>query len=244
MNMETYEIREKYNYKVKNNFESNYEFHRWFKTNIKKCGYKTTKDAILRQVSGLKFDSYFELGPGAGTWTRLFIEKNPKAKFELLDISSEMLSIARKSLPKNIDIEYIEDDFLKFEPKNEYDLFVSVRAVEYFPKKSDVIKKVFSLVKKGGTGIIVTKTPKYLRARLLNRKIDAMHKGMISPRELIKLLIDFGFSDIKVYPSTMSFPFLNSCGLNFFLYKVFKFFRLNFISGFFSESYIVSFKKI
>ena len=196
-----------------------------------------------RCVNRTSFYDYLELGSGAGTWTKLFLEKCPDAKFDLVDISGEMLDQAKENLGSYQNIRYFEADFLDFKPDKQYDLFFSSRALEYVPDKKRAVLKIAGLLRSGGRGFIITKTPKYLRARVFGRKIPRLHQGQIAPRKLKQLLSEAGFKNIAIYPATMSFPLFKSPKLNRLLFKVFYKHGLNFLSEFFSESYCVKFEK-
>ncbi len=242
--IDTDHVKDLYNKKVPGQFQSEYEHHRWFSNYIKKAGYTMTKTMIERHALTIPYQSYLELGPGAGTWTKLFVTKNTQASYHLLDISEEMLKLAKQATQKAKNITYTETDFLKFEPKNQYDLFFSSRAIEYLPDREKMIKTITNSLKSGGQGFLITKTPKYLRAKLLRKKISKFHSAQIPHTQLKKLLKKYGCTDIKIYPVTFSMPFLKSPKANLLLFKLLSPLPFNPISHFFSESYCVKFRKI
>lgn len=291
--MKSESVREIYNQQAQTKFGGDYEYRRWFSDELKKAGYQMTRESICYHfLGGNLFYDCLELGPGAGTWTKLFLEKYPEAEFDLVDISSEMLKLAKENLdkfinslchsegdsPKNLagkdsnellmgsfataqddgekkaqddkrsvkfgNVRYFEADFLDFKPDKQYDLFFSSRAIEYITDKKAAVSKAAGLLKSGGKGFIITKTPKYFRAKLLGREIPKLHQGQIAPRKLEQLLSEAGFKNIEIYPATMSFPLFKSPKLNRMLFKLFYKFRLNFLSQFFSESYCAKFEKL
>jgi len=238
--MKTEQVKEYYNKKLKN--LDSYEQKRWFANDIQKAGHEMTLASIEKHALNDKFTSCLELGPGHGTWTEELLRVNPDANYILLDISSEMLDSVKKRFENKNNIKYVEGDFLKFETENRYEYFFSSRAIEYIPETKKVIEKIVNSLKDEGSGFIITKTPKYLRARLLGRKVAEFHSGQIDPNKLAK---EFKRQNCKaeLFPVTMSFPVLKSPKLNLFLYKIFSNFKLNFVSQFFSESYCIKFKK-
>jgi ubiquinone/menaquinone biosynthesis C-methylase UbiE len=250
--METQDVKALYNGTVQDKFSNNYEYERWFSTPIKVAGYDMTWRTILQRIIPLAdFKTYLELGPGPGTWTKLFIEHEPQATFDLVDISEKMLGYARQALadsagkadsPKS-SVTFIESDFLDFAPAHEYDFFFSSRVLEYFPDKKSVIAKIYQSLKPTGRGAIITKTPKYLLSRLRGRPMGKMHQQQIAPAALKRLLEEHGFDHVKLYPVTMTFPGLNSAWLNRAVYSVLGALPLNPISVFFSESYCITFSK-
>lgn len=244
--METSEIKDIYNKIIKEKYKGDYEYNRWFKTSFLKAGYDMARRSIefhLFENDRLKFKNYLELGPGAGTWTKLFLERYNQVSFDLVDISQEMLEIAKRSLSQYKNIRFFETDFLKFSPEKKYDFFFSSRAIEYFSDKRKTIKYIASLLQKGGQGFIITKTPQYLRNKILGRKISEIHKGQISPEALKEMLEKNDFGDIEIYPVAMIFPILKSVFLNKLFHRIFYKHQLNFVSEFFSESYCVKFTK-
>lgn len=245
--METDEIKTVYNKIVKDKHQGEYEYNRWFKTPILKAGYDMTRRSIeyhLLSDSGASFHNYLELGSGAGTWTKLFAEKYNNACFDLVDISSEMLGIAKNALVKYRNVNFFESDFLEFNPEKNYDFFFSSRAIEYFPDKNLLAEKIVNLLKDGGRGFIITKTPKYLRRKILGKKTSAFHENQIDPRKLGRVLKEKGCGEIEIFPVTVSFPLFGSVCVNMFLYKIFCKYHLNFVSRFFSESYCIKFKRL
>ena len=239
-------VKEIYNKKVKEKYSGDYESKRWFGSSLARAGYEMTLESIKYHLpeNAFSIKNYLESGPGAGTWTKLFIEQNPQANFDLVDISSEMLKLTKKNLSGHkANINYFEKDFLEFEPKKKYDFFFSCRTFEYLPDKELAVKKVADLLMSGGWGFVITKTPKYLRSKILGRKIAELHRGQISPRKLKKLLKKAGFKNLEFYPVTMSFPLLRSAKTNKLLHKILFKNKLIFLSKFFSESYCVKFVK-
>ena len=244
--METREIKDKYNTLIKDKLKGDYEYDRWFKNELAKAGYEMTKKSIERQLLNrqeLKYGSYFELGPGPGTWTRLFLEKNSSAAYTLVDISREMLKLAQEKLVNYVNVKYFEADFYDFKEEKKYDFFFSSRALEYLPDKEKAVKKIYALLNEDGRGAIITKNPRYYLYKLLNRKVPAMHKGQISPRKLEKIFKRTGLKEIKIYPVIMTVPLLKSEFLNRLAYKVLGNVKFNIISRLLAESYMVKFKK-
>ncbi|MDD5589707.1 MAG: glycosyltransferase [Candidatus Portnoybacteria bacterium] len=226
---------------------SAYESKRWFSNSISQAGFKMTKDFILRFIKkhGSDFKNYLELGPGSGVWTELFIQKNPGASFDLVDISEKMLDAAQEKLGQwdSLRIKYVKGDFADFVADKKYDLFFSSRAFEYLPEKKAAIQKISEILNTGGRGLIITKNPRYIFYAIKRRKVPAIHRGQISPARLCGFLAENGFSEIKIYPVSVTFPIFRSAGLNMFFYKILSRWPLNFLSRMFCEAYGAEFVK-
>jgi len=222
-----------------------YEKQRWFCDELSKLAYQMTREFIEKQfiVKLNNFTDFLEVGCGPGTWTKLFLAENPEAEFDLVDISSAMLTQARNNLSAGNKIDFFEADFFDFETEKKYDVFFSGRALEYFSNKKKFTEKIFYLLKKGGRGCLITKAPKYWREMIRGRKLGRLHRGQISPGQLACFLAEAGFSEIEFFPVTFYFPIFGSAALNRLAWRLMGDRRLNFINLFFCESYGVSFIK-
>lgn len=241
--MDNKEVKNIYDKIVKDKSGGNYERWRWFRNEIQKAGYEMTLASIKKHISSINFSHCLELGPGQGTWTKELIELRPEAVFDLVDISKEMLNLVQSRFADKKNIRYFERDFLDFGPDEKYDFFFSVRTIEYISNKDLMSRKILDFLQPGGSGFIITKTPKYLRNKILGRKIPKLHRGQIQPKNLTRLLKKYGADNIEIYPVTMSFPFFRFPRINKLLHGIFYKHKLNFISKFFSESYCLKFFK-
>ena len=241
--MDNKEVKNIYNKTVKGRALGDYEYWRWFRNKIQKAGYEMTLASIRKHIGAINFSHCLELGQGQGTWTNELIKFCPKANFDLVDISKEMLKLAQHRFADKNNIRYFEEDFLEFRSDKKYDFFFSSRVIEYISDKELMVKKILDLLNYRAGGFIITKTPKYLRNKLLGRVIPRLHQGQIQPKGLVQLLKKYGADNIEIYPVTMSFPILRFSYLNKLLHRIFYKHKLNFISKFFAESYCIKFLK-
>lgn len=229
---------------IQQKFGDDYESGRWFRSPVKRSHFKMATEAIGEVVSGIQFKSCFEFGPGAGTWTRLLRTVAPGAQYTLLDISDTMLSIAKKNLATESEtIEFVTSDFLTYETTKTYDFFFSSRAIEYIVDKQTAVTKIYTLLKDGGDGVVITKNPRYWGDRLLGRKIPDLHKNQIAPREFVALLKDAGFTVTLIRPATITVPFFKCAWLNDIAFRFLHHVWFPILNSIFMESYIVHFKK-
>lgn len=244
--MEHTAVKDFYNEKMPAKFGDDYEHKRWFSNPIQKAGYDLTKLAITRHVMSdetLHPKRVLELGPGAGTWTKLLIARFPHAHIDLVDISKEMLERARKAVGENANVRTIESDILEWTPEGEYQYFFSSRVLEYIHDKNAFCQKIFSALSPNASGFLITKMPHYERERFLGRKSSDLHQGQIAPTALRDALRTAGFIDVDCYPVTMSIPLLHSPRLNLLMGKFFGKYTIDVFSMFFAESYCVVFRK-
>lgn len=245
--MENTDVKSFYNNTMPGKFGDDYEYNRWFKDAIQQVGYEQTKAAITRHVlaaTTLAPSAILELGPGAGTWTKLLCARFPDAQIDALDISKEMLARAKAALADDGErVEFIESDILDWNTAEHYDLFFSSRVLEYIDNKTKFATHVFRFLAAGARGVLITKMPHYTRDRLLGRKTSALHQGQISPRDLTRELVLAGFVDVRCYPVTISLPLFHSARANTQLGKIIGEGPLGPIGAFFAESYLVTFRK-
>ncbi|HAZ29029.1 MAG TPA: hypothetical protein DCY48_04640 [Candidatus Magasanikbacteria bacterium] len=238
---ETSDIKNIYNKKNKDKYNGNYEYSRWIKSDIDRAAYRMTYKSIRQRLDEIPVhpSRILEVGPGPGTWTKLLVSKFPHARIDVVDISSEMLHQARESLQACHGVYFFESDFLAFHGGPSYDFFFASRVFEYFPDKGKAVQKIALLVSPGKKVMLITKTPHYRRLKLLGKSLTAMHQGQIAPHALVNLFFAHGFSDIHIFPVTISIPLFHSARLNLFFYRLCSRFRLRWWNKAISESYIL-----
>ncbi len=225
-------------------FGGDYEHKRWHETKLKEVGYRQTRDAIVRHLFSRQenLGTILELGPGPGVWTKLLLERYPRAEITAVDISREMLERARHALSSGR-VEFVESDIITFMNEKKYDLVFSSRMLEYVPDKRVFAQKVATFLAEEGRGALITKMPHYQRDKLLGRSVPEFHRGQITPDDLARQFREVGLRVEGVYPVTISVPLLQSAFMNRFMGKILCRFPMNPISAFFSESYLIVFTK-
>jgi len=182
-----------------------YEFRRWFSERGQWENYRMMYETLRYHKGDGRFSQYLEVGPGPGTWTRLFLRSD--ARFTLVDISREMLSQARRNLGGRANTRYVEGDFLTVKLRDQFDFFFSSRAIEYLADKATFVRRVHELLSPGSRGIVVTKNPELLTRRVQTlRGLPAVHSGRIASRDLVALFTLGGFTNVRAYPCVVNFP--------------------------------------
>jgi ubiquinone/menaquinone biosynthesis C-methylase UbiE len=199
---------------IEEKFGNDYEEKRWFRSPVTISHFKMATKAISRSLRGVSYERCFELGPGAGTWTKLLLTHEPKASYTLLDISETMLNMAKEALEGCRSVSFIVHDFLTYQPTDTYDLFFSSRALEYILDKEAAVKKMYTLLRPQGHAVVITKNPRYFAYTLLGRTIPEMHRNQITPHALAQLMRDAGFEVHAIRPATVTVPFCKSAFLN------------------------------
>lgn len=146
-----------------------------------------------------------EIGSGAGKVLRLFKNKIPDKQIMGIDLSKELIAIAKTEFPYAT---FKVGDFTKTVlPKNKFDVALSVRSIEYLDENSlkKAFKSVYSSLKKGGKFFLLTGHPIRVNdgdiSTYLDRgprkvslpwgmKVDLYHKPM---SDILNALVSAGF---------------------------------------------------
>ncbi len=210
------DIADHYN-RLLQDLEGEYIQQRWGDSEIKRRHFRQTELAIGRALEQLgSIGDVLEIGCGPAVWTPLFI--SDARSVSLLDISEEMLKQARTRIATLGDgknaakVRYTHGDFIEVEvAKAAYDTIVSARAFEYMSNKQAFVDKCFSVLRPGGTLILVTKNRNWYdlkrSTRVLNRlpadqiPVErAMQLDLVGWRDTLAMLARAGFSERAAYP--------------------------------------------
>lgn len=236
---------------VYNNFLSKYDntysHHRWFRSKDLLYQHRQSTIALEYCLKNLNFNKALEIGGGDGEWTKILSKH--VAEIDFLDISEEMLKMAKTNLADNSNINFLLADFLDNQLKdNDYDVILSFRSFEYFFDKDKFFKEINRVLKNGGSMIIVTKSPLYDWSGYYKTKV--LHSGQLRIADLLRMFQKYGFEVEIVKPAIVGKKLKFS-----FMRLIFNiFYRLNYLTKFnilplfilqyISESFIIRVKKV
>jgi tRNA (cmo5U34)-methyltransferase len=119
--------------------------------------YRITTD--LATVTGSQVE-ILDLGAGTGLLTSYLHERYPQGHFTLLDLSEEMLEVARTrmnndSLEKDSNFSFIVGDYLKHDFGGTFDIVVSSLSIHHLehPDKEFLYRKIYQHLNPGGVFI-------------------------------------------------------------------------------------------
>ena len=174
----------------------------------------------LRLISKLNsdgFGSILDVGCGTGNYTRLLREKFPLAKIKDIDISGEMIEIAREKL-RNERIEFIIKDAEKINSKDPFDLISSNVSFQWFVDLEKTLLNYKEVLKPGGTILFSTFGP--LTFYELNNALKELfkeEKEINSQRFLEKIritrIMESLFKKVKVEEKTFRESYVSLRGL-------------------------------
>lgn len=237
-------IKDLYENSIVDKYKNDYEFRRWFLTERLRLDYFMTRTSLYHHLKGSSFSTCLELGPGSGIYTPIVYRANPQAQFDLLDISEEMKKQFSLEVRGRKNVNYIVGDILTHEFIRQYDFFYSVRTIEYIEDKEALFKKIYSLVKPGGMGAIVTKNPYYGSAEH-GSGTRWQHTGKIGVNDMRNILNEAGFTSVAIYPVIVRFPIIERFTLKFtekYFNRIYKK-PMTDKNSRFIESYLAIFKK-
>ncbi len=114
---------------------------------------------LINEVGTNSFPSILDIGCGTGNYTKLLKEKFPKAKIKAVDISAEMIALAKSKLGGK-KIEFIVADAESLNLEEEFDLISSNASFQWFQELEADLKKYKGALKKKGLILFSTFGPK------------------------------------------------------------------------------------
>jgi tRNA (cmo5U34)-methyltransferase len=114
--------------------------------------YDELQDRVAMATEESQVTRILELGTGTGETARRVLRRHPDAMLTGIDISEDMLAVARDSLPVDqvarLLVQGIEDEL----PEGPFDLVLSALAVHHLdgPGKADLFRRVGELLVPGG----------------------------------------------------------------------------------------------
>lgn len=174
-----------------------------------------------------------EIGTGTGLFTEMFLKKYPNANMDLVDITENMLNIAKERFQTNTNLNFYLEDITKFEVQEnkQYDAIISSLAIHHLsnPEKEKLYHKIGEWIKPEGTFVnaeMIAGETKYLDKMYqdwaiqtsansdLDEKdkrqaLERMHLDMKVPASRqLKWLEDAGFSHVDCIYKAYSFGVL------------------------------------
>jgi tRNA (cmo5U34)-methyltransferase len=93
-----------------------------------------------------------DIGAGTGLFSQFVYEINPDLQFTLVDVSAEMLAVARERFEGEENFEYAELDVSKDPLPDKYDIIISGLAIHHLEdaEKAKLYKKIYQALNDGG----------------------------------------------------------------------------------------------
>lgn len=149
---------------------------------------------LLGTISNISYDTILDLGCGTGAVLQAILNEDCRKKAYGIDISENMLDIARNKLKENATLVLGDSEYLPFE--NEFfDVVYCNDSFHHYPKPDKVLSEVYRVLKPKGTLIICDCWQPFLFRHIMNIFMKYSKDGdvkMYSEKEICKLLaVDF-----------------------------------------------------
>ena len=108
---------------------------------------------MLKKLSDISFQSALDLGCGTGEMLKLILQKNDQKDLYGIDLSEEMLAVAKSKLPNRVRLFLGDSESLPF-PDNSFDVVYCNDSFHHYPAPQNVLMEVHRVLKPGGTFLI------------------------------------------------------------------------------------------
>lgn len=113
---------------------------------------------LIGKLESGAFDRILDIGCGTGNYTKLLRRKFPHAEIKAIDISGEMIKIAREKL-RDKSIEFVTRDAEKIGSKESFDLISSNASFQWFTNLRETLLNYKKLLNKNGIMLFSTFGP-------------------------------------------------------------------------------------
>lgn len=145
-----------------NNASSEYDNFRKHAIPLMDAFYNTTIELTI----GFENPKILDLGAGTGILTELIYETYPDSEITLIDMSYDMLKLAKKKFKGISNFKYVEADYLTYDFGQKYDIILSSLSIHHLDdsEKQFLYKKVYDSLNDDGIFInadeVLGMTPK------------------------------------------------------------------------------------
>jgi tRNA (cmo5U34)-methyltransferase len=149
--------------------------------------------AVWALETGTPKPAILDVGAGTGLLSAFLLEKFPDARLTLMDISENMLDLARRRFATRPDTEYILCDYSRSEIGGPYDLVCSALSIHHLSPedKGRLFSRIWMALKPGGLFVNADQadgdTP-YFTRRFLDYWNDFLKNGPMTEAEHAAIL--------------------------------------------------------
>jgi tRNA (cmo5U34)-methyltransferase len=134
-----------------------------------------------------------DIGAGTGLMSAMILEKFPGATLTLLDISENMLAVARKRFSHRENIRYVVSDYSRSSLGGPYDLVISALSIHHLTSydKRQLFHGIFATLKPGGMFVNADQAEGetlLFRQMYLEYWNDFLKSGPLSEQERLEIL--------------------------------------------------------
>lgn len=111
--------------------------------------YNIMTDLAINEIPAPKI---LDLGAGTGLLTMHLLKRYDQAEFVLIDLSEEMLKIAKRRFAERTNLKYVVGDYVKYNFKDKFDIIISSLSIHHLQHEDKRILygKIYKMLNKGG----------------------------------------------------------------------------------------------
>jgi malonyl-CoA O-methyltransferase len=110
-----------------------------------------------RTFDSIRPETILEVGCGTGFLTRLLVDRYPRAAIDAVDLSSEMICLARQNLPA-ANVRWHVDDMNRLDADRQIDLVASSTALHWGDPVDRLIQRLGQMLRPGGKMVAAVMT--------------------------------------------------------------------------------------
>lgn len=111
---------------------------------------------VLNSLLPLNFNNILDIGCGTGSLLSKLLHEKPKVRAFGLDLSENMLEVAKEKLPKNVELVYGEAEALPYDNKK-FEVVTMVDSFGFFVNPEQAAVEAYRILKPRGQLIIADK---------------------------------------------------------------------------------------
>ena len=150
---------------------------------------------VAQRLKNVQYQSLLDIGCGTGFLIEL-LQKQKTADYYGLDLSPEMLKIARAKLDDVIFTEGSADN-LPYED-NSFDIVTCIQSFHHYPYPEKAMREAYRVLKQGGLYILsdtgMGGLPKWFYNHFLLKKANSGDYAMYTEKDIEQLMTNYGFS--------------------------------------------------
>ena len=109
---------------------------------------------LLEKLSHIPFQSALDLGCGTGEMLKLILQKDPHKELCGIDLSEEMLAVAKSKLPEQVKLLLGDSEALPF-PDNTFDCITISFGLRNVTDKEKALRSMYRVLKPGGRLLVL-----------------------------------------------------------------------------------------
>jgi len=160
----------------------------------------------LRRLPTGKGHRLLDIACGTGAFLQAITALHPDPDIVGIDISPDMLAVARRRLPESAVLQVASADALPF-PADSFDIVVTTNAFHFFRSPDTALREIRRVLRPGGAIVVTDWCDDYLTCRICDRLLrvfTAAHHRVYGSAECRNLLEHEGFEAVAVEPYKIS----------------------------------------